>query len=738
VDAQNPNWPSESAPRPLAPREVKFPQYEVRTLANGMQVMAILHHEQPAVTVRVLVRAGGSQDPDKKDGVASLTAQLLDQGTTTKTAAEIADQIDSIGGALGTGSSPDWISANTIVMKDSFDVALNLLADVIRNPAFAPEEIERQKEQLTSSLRVNAEDPEYVANVVFDRLVYGAHPYGLPGTGTPETIGGITREDLRAFHRRYFVPNNMILAIVGDLTSQEAFGAAERVFGSWPRADVAPVAPIEAPQPARRIIVIDKPDAVQTEIRAGQLAIPRKHPDYLAWDLAVKILGGEGANRLHRVLRSERGLTYGASADVTAMKQAGNFVAETDTRTETTGEALDLIVSEMSRLLQQRVSERELGDAQAYLAGSFPLTIETPNDIAAQVLQAVFYELPLQEISTFRERVLAVTPDDIQRVAKQYIRPDRLSIVLVGNAKAFLPQLQKRGLPDLEVIPLAQLDLTSPTLRRDRPTAARGAAVARSAGAGGSVIPVSAQVSPRPQTGTRPAGATPAPRPPTGAAAELLRRVVDARGGLAALKGVRTVVADSETTFLGDQGAVGATTQTKTYVVYPDKFRVDVTVQEDQISQIYNAGRMWEKNPIGVREMPPAARQDAEASVRRDAIPLLLAAMEGSVATRALPDERGADGRPLRVLEMSGAGLDPVRVYVDDQFLIVKQSYSAPGPDGRPARAEEAFSDYRQIGGVRVPFEAAVSRDGRVLVKRTITKVTFNEPLAETLFAKPQ
>jgi hypothetical protein len=218
----------------------------------------------------------------------------------------------------------------------------------------------------------------------------------------------------------------------------------------------------------------------------------------------------------------------------------------------------------------------------------------------------------------------------------------------------------------------------------------------------------------------------------------LLRQVIDARGGLAALKAVRTIVAEADTSFVGEKGEVAATVRVKTYVLYPDRFRVDAMIQNDVISQIYNAGRMWEKNPIGVREMPPAARQDAEASVRRDAIPLLLAAMEGSVATRALPDERGADGRPLRVLEMSGAGLDPVRVYVDDQFLIVKQSYSAPGPDGRPARAEEAFSDYRQIGGVRVPFEAAVSRDGRVLVKRTITKVTFNEPLAETLFAKPQ
>jgi hypothetical protein len=153
---------------------------------------------------------------------------------------------------------------------------------------------------------------------------------------------------------------------------------------------------------------------------------------------------------------------------------------------------------------------------------------------------------------------------------------------------------------------------------------------------------------------------------------------------------------------------------------------------------VYNAGRLWEKSPAGVREMPPAARQDAEASVRRDTIPLLIAATEGRLATRVLPDERGSDGRSFRVLEVSGAGLEPVRLYIDDQMLIAKQSFTAPGPDGRPVRSEEAFSGYRPVNGVRVPFEAAVSRDGRLLVKRVLTSVRFNEPLDSGLFEQPR
>ena len=467
ASAQAVNWPSERPPRALPAREVAFPPYEVRTLSNGLQVVTVLHSEQPVVSMRMLVRAGSVQDLPGKVGVANLAASLLDQGTTTRSAQQVADQIDFIGGALGTGSGSDLSFVNAVVMKDSFGLGMDLLADVVRNPAFAAGEIERQKQQMISSLQVNRDDPNYVATVVFERLVYGFHPYGMPNSGTPDTLAAITRADLQAYHRRNFVPNNMILAIVGDVTSEEAFAAAQRVFGGWPRAELAPLKAVDPPPPTRRIVIVDKPDAVQTAIRVGQLAIPRKHPDYLVFDLAVKILGGEGANRLQRVLRSEHGLTYGASADTEARKQAGHFVAETDTRTETTSEALRLMVDEFSRLQNERVFDRELADAQAYLAGSFPLTIETPNDIATQILNVVFYELPVEEIGTFRERVQRVTPDDIQRLARQYVRPAHLSIVLVGNASAFVSQLKQAGFSEFEIIPIDELDLMSASLRRE-------------------------------------------------------------------------------------------------------------------------------------------------------------------------------------------------------------------------------------------------------------------------------
>ena len=466
ASAQVPNWPSERPPRPLPAREVKFPPYEVRTLSNGLQVIAVFHHEQPAISLRLIVRAGGAQDPAAKPGVAYLAASLLDQGTVTKSAEQIASTIDSIGGAMGVGAGTDLTFINAAVMKDSLATGLDLISEIARTPAFAPGEIDRQRQQVLSGLKVSYDDPDYLAGVVFDRLVFGFHPYGRPGTGTPASILTITRDDLVAFHTRWFGANNAILAIVGDTTPEEAFAGAERAFGQWGRVAAMDVTTVDPPPPTRRVVIVDRPGAVQTEIRVGNIGLARRSPDYLALQIATNILGGEGGNRLHRVLRTERGLTYGASADANALKDTGNVVADTDTRSETTAETLRLIVDEFGRLQRQRVQQRELSEAQAYLTGSFPLTIETPGAIALQVLNAVFYGLDLNELQTYRERVNAVSADDIQRVTQQYFRPDRLTIVLVGDANAFARQLAGVGIEQVERIPASELDLASPDLRR--------------------------------------------------------------------------------------------------------------------------------------------------------------------------------------------------------------------------------------------------------------------------------
>ena len=716
--AQALDWPTERAPAPLTARDVKFPPYQVKTLANGLQVLAVSHHEQPAISLLLIVRAGGARDPEGKAGTATLAAALLDQGTTTKSAEQIANSIDSIGGLIGTGATSDMTSITAVVMKDSLAFGLDMVADVARNPAFAQEELERQRQQMLSGLKVGYEDPDYIAGLVFDRLVYGFHPYGKPDSGTPESIASITRQDLVGFHKSWFGANNAILALVGDVTAEEAFAGAERAFGNWGKAPLSAATYPEPPPPTRRLVVIDRPGSVQTEIRVGNIALPRKHKDFLALDLAINILGGEGGNRLHRVLRSDRGLTYGASADVNSLNETGNIVADTDTRSETTGEALKLIVEEFWRLRRQRVREEELADAKAYLMGSFPLTIETPSNIAKQVLNAVFYGLDLNELQTYRERVNAITPDDIQRVASEYLRPDRLSIVLVGDASVFAKQLPGVGFDQFERIPLADLDLGSADLKRHGTPAMKYQPAAYR-------VPSSRAV--------------PAQRPPSPAndsAAELIAQAVKAKGGLEKLRSVKTIKATAATTFLDSPGQP-VQFETTTFIRYPNSFRLDARMPTGTLVQVFDGGEYWIKDAKGVKTAPDTVADQIRGTVQRDVIGLLLALADGKVHAKRLADVVD-EQQSLHAMAVTGAGMPPLTLLLDPASGLVRaQRYDAPGGPGEKAAIEERFSDYRNIDGLQVAFSASIAKNGVPFVSRRVQRFEYNVPLDAQLFVKP-
>jgi zinc protease len=721
ASAQVRDWPSERPPRPTAARDVKFPPYQIRTLDNGLQVIAVSHHEQPAVSFRLIVRAGGAHDPNDKPGVASFMAGLLDQGTTSRTAAEIATTIDSIGGAIGTGSGTDLTFVTGLVMKDSFDLGLDLVSDIARNPAFAPEEIERHRQQLLSGLKVSYDDPEYLAGVVFDRLVYGFHPYGKPDSGTPESVAAISRDDLVKFHKAWFGANNAILAIVGDVSAEEAFAGAARAFGSWARSPQEAIKPVDPPPPTRRVVVIDRPGSAQTEIRAGNIALPRKHPDYIAMNLAMRILGGEGGNRLHRVLRSERGLTYGASAEINALKETGDIVAETDTRSETTAETLRLLVDELARLQRQRVQPRELSEAQAYISGSFPLTIETPGAIAVQVIHAVVFGIDLQEMERFRDLVNAVTVDDIQRVSQKYLHPDRLSIVLVGDASVFIKQLPALGFDQVERITVRELDLTATDLRRRGVAGAAPRGGARGAGVGA--------VRPAAFAGV---AARTAPEPARQAAADLVARAVAAKGGLERLRAIRTIVSRADMTVV--EGGGRATFPVTTSIQYPDRFRTDAMTPAGRLVQVFDRGRCWVQNERGVHQAPAPLAAELRGHVQRDLVRLLLGIAEGRMTASRAPDVV-ENGRPMPALDVQAPEMRAVTLVLDpESALVFKQRYIV-GDD--PLAVEETYSDYRDVDGIKVAFRTVLSGAGVPTVERVVRSFRYNVPVDPALFTRP-
>ena len=467
---------------PLAPpRPFVFPKVATKTFENGLRVFVASDpdpdHAEPSVSIELLLPdAGTAADPPGKPGVADMTASLVTEGTEKRSAQEIASAIDFVGGTLEANASEDCTTIEASVVKKDFAEAMDLLSDVTLHASFAAPELDRRKEQALSDLSMSYDDAEYLASATFRRVVFGGNSYGLPGEGTPETVHGLTRDDIVAFRDKHYFPKGALLAFAGDITPEEAFAATEKYLGSWTNAGVAAasstMSPAEsgngAPRPkGLRIFLIDKPDAVQTQIRIGGPGIARGNPDYLALQVTNQIFGGSYNARLNTAVRLKKGLTYDASSSFPSYRTAGDFQVTTFTRTDETVPATQLVLDELRTMSSGDVTPDELSVARDFLAGVFPLHAETPSDVADRVLGAAFYGLPADYLDTYQQRIRAMTAADVKRVAQKYLDPEDLDVVFVGNVAGFRDAISKM-LPGASIveIPAEDEDLLSPTLRR--------------------------------------------------------------------------------------------------------------------------------------------------------------------------------------------------------------------------------------------------------------------------------
>jgi zinc protease len=464
-------------PPPGSIRPFNFPEYKTRKLANGLTVFVIEDHRQPLVSFNLVVHAGGIAHSPQKAGLASMTAQLLRQGTETRSAQEIAQAIDGVGGNLSSSADDDFARASATVVKPSQDLGIGLLADIVLYPVFKQDEIDRLLRQTLSGLQVQYADVQYLAPVSAARAVFGEHPYGFPVEGTPNTLPSIKRDDIVQFHRQRYSPNDTFLAISGDITPDEAFAKAEKYFASWSASPTPAISPTPPPVSARKILLIDKPNAVQTQIVVGQLAIKRNDPDYFPLLIANQIFGGSFNSRLNLRLRAQEGLTYGAHSSFQTEREAGMFQVSTFTRTEETAKAISMLLDLLKEFRQNPTTEAELKEAKAYLIGSFAINSETPRQVASRVLTAAEYGLPPDYWDKYRENIQAVTPEQVATAVLQHIDPEKLTIVAVGNTKEFTKNLETLG--PIRTIPLSDLDLTRPDMMRakDSTVAATAASI---------------------------------------------------------------------------------------------------------------------------------------------------------------------------------------------------------------------------------------------------------------------
>ena len=460
--------PQATPPPPAAPRSVQFPRPVEMTLPNGLRVIVVQRSQLPLVTAQVLIKSGGEVDPPDLAGTADMTASLLTRGTTTRTATQIAEAIEALGGLIGSGAGWDSSTITTGVMSSRTDPAFAILADVVRNPAFKDEEIERLRRQSLNNLRVALGTPGSIARFVAARVVFRDAPYGHPLSGTPESVPRIKRDDIVKLHDMYYRPDNAILVIGGDITSKDGFALAQKYFGDWAR-PAAPLPNVTIATPVsnaanRRVLVIDKPDAGQTAVLLARAGINRANPDYFRGIVSNAILSGY-SGRLNWEIRVKRGLSYGAGSSFDMRRWSGAFTASVQTKNESGAEVASLTLSEVSGLASRDLPDTELTTRKASLLGGFARGMETIGGLVGQVSSLALYGVSLDEINRYVGNVQAIKAEDVKNFAATHLNPDSSSLIIVGDAKKFLPALQK-DFPQVEVIPVAELDLNSATLRR--------------------------------------------------------------------------------------------------------------------------------------------------------------------------------------------------------------------------------------------------------------------------------
>jgi len=430
---------------------IHLPPVTRTRLANGIRLVIMEYHRAPTITIRAAFAGGERLDPEGRTGATSMMAELLKRGAETRTAPQIAEAIDYLGGSLDTSADDERCSAGLDLLAKDTDAGLDLMADVLRHPTFPAEELERTRSLEIASLQSMAEDPARVAAFVLTATMYGSHPYGREATVA--STQAITRDDILAAYHSTVSPDRMIIVAVGDFKAAEMAAKLQAKFGDWSPAG-APAAPTPpVPQCPVHHILIDKPDATQTQVRLARIGFARTNPDYYAAQLANTILGGGFTSRLVDEVRVNKSLTYGIGSGFSTLKAGGLFTVDTFTKIETTRALLDTTNGVLAKAAQGGLTEAEFRKARGYLAGQYAVHLQTPEALAGELATMAFYGLPDNYLETYLPRLRAVTLPEVNRIARTYFAPNALSTVLVGPAAKITAQL--KGLGDFDIRPVS-------------------------------------------------------------------------------------------------------------------------------------------------------------------------------------------------------------------------------------------------------------------------------------------
>lgn len=684
-------------PPPVGPeRPFTFPAHTASKLDNGLTVFVVEDHRQPVVSATLMLPGAGAAAHPRAEfaGLASMTAGLLRQGTATRSAQQIAESIDRVGGSLSANATDDYTTASVTVLTTTLDTGFELLADIVQKPAFAQDEIERWRRQALSSLQVAYRDPEYLRDVVGGRIAYGDHPYAFPTDGLPDTVRALSREAVVTFHQERYSPNGAYLAIAGDITAAAGADLAKKYFGAWKGAAVhPPTAP--APKNQRKVVVVDQPDAVQTQFGMIGVGVPRNHPDWLALSVANQVLGGSFNSRLNLRLRAKEGLTYGANSSIESNRLAGMWNATSFTRTEETANAMKVMLEVISDFKKNPATPAELNEATAYLSGVFAIQSETANAVAGRVLTMALNGLPADYWQTYRDRVRKTTAAEVSAAVGRHVQPDQLTIVAVGNASGFAKGLAPLG--EVTIVPAAKLDLTQPNLQARQESAAGPDAAARGMAT--------------------------------------IKSAAEAHGGAAKIADVKDVTTSGDLTLSTPAGDMQG--KAKSVVLQPDKTRGVLTLPIGELTQVFD-GTSGSIVPPGMDPMPLPAEMVPEmrrAVLLSGGFGVLREALNGNAQVAAL-EPKTVEGTALDRVSWKKGDLDMVLGFDPKTHLLMNVTYRGMTQQGM-ADSEMRLSDYKPAAnGLVVPGRVMTFQNGQKLVEVTVSDWQFNTGVSPDIFKK--
>jgi len=673
--------------------DVELPEIQRVTLDNGIKLYLLEDHDLPLVNASARIRVGEVFDPANKIGLADLTGTVLRSGgTASRTGDEIDELLESIGGSVETWISTTSGGASMSVLKEDVDVGVSVLADILMNPVFAEDKIDLAKIEARSGISRRNDDPLGIAFREFPKLIYGADsPYARHSEYA--TIDAVTRDDIIAFHEKYFHPNNLMLAVWGDFKTSDMVKRIEKSFGNWEQTEIAfPPLPEVDYEYRETVNLIVKEDATQVPIIMGHVGIQYDNPDYFALLVMNRVFGQGGfSSRMMREVRTRLGLAYATGGGVNAnWEYPGTFGVFSLTRSESMMEAIVAMRDVARGMTEALITEDELSQAKEAYLNSFVFNFDTRSEVVNRMMTYDYYGFPEDFLQQTKEKVEQVTREDVLRVAKEYLHVDSMQLMVIGNPDEFDEPLDALGKP------VNRIDISIPEPGDEAISEATAEDLSRGI--------------------------------------EIMAMAVAACGGEKAAAKVENLHTMADVAVDTPQGKFDIKMNSTT--VFPDRAAVVMTLPFGEMTQVVTAHGAWVSGPQGTQDMPSGDAKEARSSLFRDWINLMRGASEGEYQVQYLGTEE-IEGKAANVIAVSNAAGTSVKLFMDgSSHMPLRASFRGKTMMG-PAAMEEVYSMWREVGGVMVPFKTVTYADGKEFTVARVTSAEANVEVDESLFEKP-